>query len=115
MATRCTIGKLNADGSVTAVYCHYDGYPDGVGKTLHEHYNHSILVNRLLRGGNMRSLENDPESGERYPHEKAQTHRNLQDYLSSASGSWANYAYLREGRTWKCYDPDSGVEVYSRK
>ena len=33
MSTRSNIGIINADGSVTAIYCHNDGYPSGVGKT----------------------------------------------------------------------------------
>lgn len=28
MSTRSTIGYVKKDGSVTAVYCHYDGYPE---------------------------------------------------------------------------------------
>ena len=38
MATRSFIGKLNHDGSITVVYCHWDGYPEGVGETLVKHY-----------------------------------------------------------------------------
>lgn len=34
MATRSSIGILERDGSVESVYCHSDGYPDGVGATL---------------------------------------------------------------------------------
>lgn len=34
MSTRSAIGKLNENGTVDGVYCHFDGYPDGVGQTL---------------------------------------------------------------------------------
>ena len=33
MGTRAMIGIVNESGTITASYCHYDGYLDGVGKT----------------------------------------------------------------------------------
>jgi len=38
MATRSRIAIENQDGTVTSIYCHFDGYLSGVGKTLFEHY-----------------------------------------------------------------------------
>ena len=38
MATRSRIAIENQDGTVTSIYCHFDGYLDGVGKKLFEHY-----------------------------------------------------------------------------
>ena len=34
MATRSVIGYIQEDGSYLGVYCHYDGYPSGVGSFL---------------------------------------------------------------------------------
>jgi hypothetical protein len=34
MATRSVIGYIQADGSYIGCYCHYDGYPSGVGLNL---------------------------------------------------------------------------------
>jgi hypothetical protein len=56
MATRCNIGMVNADGSFTGIYCHYDGYPAGVGKTLLNHYNNFIIVADLMELGNLSVL-----------------------------------------------------------
>jgi hypothetical protein len=39
MGTPSMIGVLNEDGSVTATYCHYDGYLEGNGRTLVNAYN----------------------------------------------------------------------------
>lgn len=36
MSTRSRIGMINPYGSVSSIYCHFDGYPEGVGKTLHD-------------------------------------------------------------------------------
>lgn len=56
MSTRSNIGIINADGSVTTVYCHSDGYPSGVGKTLREHYNTEEKVRELLSLGDLSVL-----------------------------------------------------------
>jgi len=56
MSTRSNIGIINADGSVTVIYTHSDGYPDGVGKTLREHYNTEDKVRELLKLGDLSVL-----------------------------------------------------------
>ena len=61
MATRSFIGKRNADGSITGVYCHWDGYPDHNGKILKEHYTSAAKVDALLELGALSSL--GPELG----------------------------------------------------
>jgi hypothetical protein len=38
MSTRSRIAIENQNGSVTSIYCHFDGYLDGVGKKLFNHY-----------------------------------------------------------------------------
>jgi hypothetical protein len=56
MATRSFIGKLNHDGSITGVYCHWDGYPEGVGETLAKHYTNVQKVDQLIDLGDISSL-----------------------------------------------------------
>ena len=53
MATRSTIGVLNTDGSVTAVYCHWDGYPEHNGKILIENYTTEEKVRELISFGSI--------------------------------------------------------------
>ena len=38
MATRSAIGLKKIDGTIEAVYCHWDGYPAHNGKILMNHY-----------------------------------------------------------------------------
>jgi hypothetical protein len=57
MGTRSKIAIENADGTVTAVYCHWDGYPEGNGKTLAEHYGHREKVQQLIDLGSLSSLD----------------------------------------------------------
>lgn len=56
MATRSNIGILNEDGTITAIYCHWDGYPEGVGLTLVNHYQDEDKVRELLSLGSLSIL-----------------------------------------------------------
>ena len=56
MGTRSKIAIENADGTVTAIYCHWDGYPEGNGKTLAENYQHREKVQQLIDLGYISSL-----------------------------------------------------------
>lgn len=56
MGTRSRIGIELPDHSVVSVYCHWDGYPEGNGKTLVQHYLNHQDVAELIDGGGMSSL-----------------------------------------------------------
>ena len=56
MATRSNIAIENQDGSVSAIYCHFDGYIDGVGKILQENYNTREEMEQLIALGDISSL-----------------------------------------------------------
>ena len=56
MSTRSRIGILQKDGSVKSIYCHWDGYPEGVGKTLQEHYKDRKEIEKLMELGDISSL-----------------------------------------------------------
>ena len=55
MSTRSRIAIENQNGSVTSIYCHFDGYIDSVGKTLFNHYDQEKLE-KLLELGDISSL-----------------------------------------------------------
>lgn len=61
MATRGTIGYETADGGYVGVYVHYDSYPDHMGPNLHRmfHTDVVIMVNKALRQGGIRCINND--------------------------------------------------------
>ena len=56
MGTRSRIGIELPDHSVVSVYCHWDGYPEGNGKTLVQHYLNREDVQELIDGGSMSHL-----------------------------------------------------------
>ena len=57
MATRSTIALEFADGTVEQVYCHWDGYLEGNGAMLIQHYMDPFKVKQLLALGGFSSLE----------------------------------------------------------
>lgn len=56
MSTRCMIGVEMGDSTIKAIYCHYDGYPEGVGKTLQKHYADPDKAARLVEMGDLSVL-----------------------------------------------------------
>lgn len=65
MGTRSTIAIQNTDGTVTGIYCHWDGYISHNGRILKEHYDTEERVRALLALGHLSSLR--PELGEEHP------------------------------------------------
>jgi hypothetical protein len=57
MGTRSTIALEFADGTVEEVYCHWDGYLEGNGAMLVQHYMDPFKVKQLLALGGFSSLE----------------------------------------------------------
>ncbi len=58
MSTNSTVSKLNANGTVTSIYGHWDGglWKEGVGDMLINHYNSEERVDALLALGDFSSL-----------------------------------------------------------
>ena len=96
MATRSTIGVLNSDGSVRAVYCHWDGYPEYNGKLLIENYNTEAQVRELVEMGTISSLGS--KIGEQHPFSKFELKEEAPDfdelmamYAKSESEGWTTF------------------------
>lgn len=56
MSTRSRIGYELSDHSIVSTYCHLDGYLEGNGRVLAEHYQNREAVKELIDGGSMSSL-----------------------------------------------------------
>jgi hypothetical protein len=62
MSTRSRIAIENQNGSVTSIYCHFDGYVSGVGRILKEYYTTQAKVEALIELGDISALEMTPSS-----------------------------------------------------
>lgn len=56
MATRSIIAAKQDNGTFKAIYCHWDGFVQGVGKILFDHYKDKKMVNQLLSLGHISAL-----------------------------------------------------------
>ena len=56
MATRSTIAVEHADGTVSQVYCHWDGYLTHNGQILLDHYDTQEKAEQLVSLGSISSL-----------------------------------------------------------
>ena len=120
MATRSTIGMLLEDGeTIRSVYCHWDGYPEGVGAILKEHYSDPSKIEQLLNIGDISSLRED--IGEQHDFASssdvttfygrdrgetgvdALTHADEHEWLGFRKGSWCEYGYLWAHGEWHTF------------
>ena len=122
MATSSAIGVKQADGGVMAVCCHWDGYPEHVGRILHEFYGGETKAKRLLSLGSLSSLGESmtPPPGVRHSLErpargvtvafhrdggddlhKPVQFKDTEDYRLNAQPRFmADYVYLLDSGVW---------------
>ena len=94
MGTRSFIGIEMPSGSILAIYCHWDGYPEGVGKTLLENYTDREKIMELLRLGDISSLSSTPEYTEAYHRDKGEElHPARILTIDDMINCWAEYCY----------------------
>lgn len=120
MATRSTIAKENADGTITSIYCHFDGYPEGVGETLQEHYTDLAKIDQLLALGDISILAE--EIGEQHDFDNptegwtlaywrdrgesgsyALPHMDVDGWLNVRKDSGCEYGYLWKDGEWQTF------------
>lgn len=73
MAAHAFIAIKTGENKYKSVYCHFDGYLDGVGRMLHNHYKNETKVHNLIEMGDMSFLAEDIHPKPGIPH-------NFQDY-----------------------------------
>lgn len=110
MATRSFICKqFSGTGRVRGVYCHYDGYPEGVGQTLIDNYSNDAIVNELLALGALSSLGSTLDNtvayhrdrGEELDIEEFDSLEAAREYARFDAG--AEYMYIWDGVRWTGY------------
>jgi hypothetical protein len=103
MATRSAIGYMRNDGTVRAVYCHWDGYLSHVGKTLIENYD-LIGVGDLCDLGDISSLGETIEDTEFYGRDRNEDDIEAHEFASEHEFvDWyddSEFFYLIKDDTW---------------
>ena len=119
MATRSRIGLMLEDGTIMHSYCHWDGYPTGVGQTLVMHYSDVDKIKELLSFGDMSFLApnlnpvgvhsfDNPENGVTvfYKRDRGETGSvdsvvtTLDEYQSVKYSSYIDFLYLFKDGKW---------------
>lgn len=104
MSTRSVIAIKNEDNTFDAIYCHFDGYPEGVGKTLKDHYNSKELARALINKGGLSTLDKDLESSVFYTSRGEQLkkyHEDSFEALNKLCGDlWGEYLYVFQDGKW---------------
>lgn len=110
MATRSMI-CVKDDAVYKAVYCHWDGYPEGVGKTLNSHYDKYESLG-LIELGDISSLGDSITSTYFYSRDRGDAaddvsaiqKNTIEDILDIADRLGAEYVYLFDEGEWLVYD-----------
>lgn len=116
MGTRSRIGVVNPSGSITSIYCHWDGYPDHHLPILTGHYDTKDKVADLIALGSLSSLgrnlgtrhapQNDPEVCTSHFRDHgdleavATLSSNFEDFLTLCDETSAMWYYLFRDDTW---------------
>ena len=122
MATRSTIAIENLDGTVSQVYCHWDGYVSYNGRILFDNYQDRDKVAELISLGNICVLAK--EIGEKqdfdkptegwtvyYGRDRGETDvapkifRDFKDYQQNHQYEEYEYLFSKDG-VWSVFDGD---------
>lgn len=109
MATRSTIALEYPNGLVKVIYCHWDGYLTGVGKTLVEHYADFDTADQLIQLGDLSSLASTLTHSEFYARDHgeelipAARYGSVNDYSSQVRLEEYNYLRLYSTGEWQVY------------
>ena len=109
MSTRSHIGLQNPDGTISAIYCHFDGYiQGGVGQKLVENLTEPEEIKKFLQQGDRSSFSAPYTDCE---NTGSVTYDCMEDWLSNEKeeymylfrkGEWYYvYRYGRDPYTWK--------------
>ena len=131
MGTRSNIAVINSAGTISAIYCHWDGYVSHNGAILQQHYTTQEQVEELIALGDLSALRS--EVGKKHSFDNpangwciaygrdrgetnidADTFDNAQDWIRT-HGEEYNYIFING--VWyvndHCDEDISGVPIFT--
>lgn len=104
MGTHAMIGVWHEEtNEVITSYVHYDGYVEGVGATLINHYNDQSHAETVAHGGYLSALMSSYYESRRgsVHNDPAVRYSSVKEYLEEGFDyAGAHYIYLWDGETW---------------
>lgn len=118
MATRSFIAMLDEfSDEYHAMYCHWDGYPEGVGVTLRDYFNRGTEVYELIQLGGISVLnEGYGETAVQgnINGDSPKVFRVFGELLNYYRGCGCEYGYVFSDSKWQCYAlRPTKVDLYS--
>ena len=122
MATRSLIGMNLNNGLTKIIYCHWDGYPAGVGQTLVNNYTSPAAITALMELGDLSALGETPDDCLAYHRDRKEPWGmveprdvNTSEITSVGKEYGVDYVYMyNENYEWECFKYDgTPVEILS--
>jgi hypothetical protein len=115
MGTRSTIALEFADGTVEQIYCHWDGYLEGVGAELVSGYSDPFRLRSLIDDGDTSTIGTPyKDRGEDCP---ARKYKDIAEYFAECQQEEYDYILRNvEGKAvWfvRCYSTDGKWVTYA--
>ena len=132
MSTRSRIAVQQKNGGYESVYCHFDGYPHGLGITLNNFFPTRLDAHTLVAQGDISTIDFDSgavnfyqnrsqwdehnEPDEAWDNVKPIQSKNLDELLKLADSTMGGYVYIYYygGNGPVCYNSE-GAEMYKEK
>jgi hypothetical protein len=110
MATRSFISHYdNKTETYESIYCHWDGYPQGVGVTLRDHYDSDRRVHALIAIGDISCLRNLQSVTEKEAYKlrgdtdvDAKLFRFRSEMIEYYRNMSCEYGYIWRDGKWQC-------------
>lgn len=118
MATRSTIARKVGD-TIQSIYCHFDGYPEGVGYRLSTYYTTDEKIDALMALGDLSTLGAEIGSKKDFDtaplddeclaygrdrgdvETEAKVHDTYIDYINYRAMQGCEFAYFWNGSAWE--------------
>jgi hypothetical protein len=115
MATNSTISVKLQDGSISQVFCHWDGDLTTNGKILFERYDNQTIVEELISKGNLSSLGKTIDEsefrtrdmGDSWFLNKPNHFDSIESYKQFMISNGQQFNYLFDGDEWKVSERSS--------
>lgn len=109
MGTRSFVGVME-NNKIEAIYVHYDGYLQGVGKKLQE-YTTLEQVKELISFGDRTSLEGPYYKDRGEDDVMPVVFNSFEDFYNQVEDSWGEYYYVFKDGNWLCGSTHNGSEL----
>jgi hypothetical protein len=112
MSTRSNIGIRETDGTVKTIYCHWDGYPQYVGRLLLTYYTTEQDVRGLLDLGDISELKPTLSEVVAYHRDRGEPKADVHTFAPGSRVRENDFAYVydvAESRWYWCEDSELNV------